>query len=398
MATAAVLISSEKLLSLGLPDVLETSKKFVEIPQSAHSIEIRPQDYEKFILESTYFVNLRVYLVSGMALPSTESSFNTSYPKKSFENYTDMKEKDPEIYERMRGDLLQVNKNCTDFNTKTAQNMLNLGGFIANYAETAAKNIGTINQQLSIILKEGMTPRSPELLVAVATIKAMIVDTMDQAVRTEGKCEAMAEALRNFKEITKCDKKVLERMFEDLNNITTVSLEKRKQEQKKKLDDSKKEIQQKHNPGFDGALSRGRWYMYAGQLTGGIIFATDIALSKREADRIAQEAKEACEKLEKEFNDEQSKTVAAYNVIGRLCDLVKGITEEIKEAIGALEEMQGAFSSMFTTLDMFKSKLKLGEDALVSELMVDRMAVTHFFQEAANAWTKPSSGFPDSWR
>ncbi|RPA75393.1 hypothetical protein BJ508DRAFT_243285 [Ascobolus immersus RN42] len=353
---------------------------------------------EFFVLNSTSFVNLQIYVQTALKLPRTKEQFVSVYPDKLFKKYTDKDKHTPALYEAMKETLVAVSSHSYDFQNNTLSTMITLGmlyaGYISNYAATATKEAKALEELLPIILDDTDKYDETKVKAAVDQAAGIVFDLSDVARKTSEKCLAVKKEFSKFKTDTELDKTALVEVFERMNKVFPTpedmtqeagDLAAKFQKQLIKI----KKNQEKANKRAE-ASSGVKWYHFIPPPIIGISIAISDIKSYVDASKEESILRSQYDALLAEAGDELALTLAMNGKITQFTILLsvshKILQIQLEPCPMTDEKFLEQFSMLATNLDDLGNSLDAFQTNVKRPSPVRRKRALDHMREAAIKW------------
>ncbi|KAI1280253.1 hypothetical protein F5Y07DRAFT_413359 [Xylaria sp. FL0933] len=342
-----------------------------------------------FILNSDDFINLQKYLYAGMALPSTESLFESEFPKKNMEMFL---KADMALYDRMKEVLPRINQRCTAFQIGTLEPMITLGGRIANFAKDAGNQTDKLLKYLQVLGSgsEDVKIGTPKYKSTHKLAQKALDKLIEHATDVDGKCQITLDQLAKFKVDTMTDKKDLDDIAKRLRAVVPP-----KEQRKSKIGELIQEARNLINAArktLDEETEKARetgklkWYHFI-PIVGTIIFIVDMVKHNGLLKTLRQ-LNDNYEAEKKKGETTEALLLATSSQIDTLDDELQSVGTTIDNAIQSVDKMQKTFSELKTNFEDIKRNLDRVNTDMNSEEIDEVICAQEDLAEAIQTWNE----------
>ncbi|KAJ2903884.1 hypothetical protein MKZ38_009170 [Zalerion maritima] len=359
-------------------DVLPPSDVLNGVSKSAHSFltpiksqdsgvdvnptpEKKPKRKEVFVLNSTSFIDLQMYVQAALRLPSSTEMFMNTYPESAFKDYFSS---DKMLY--------------------------GATGYIANFAEDAERYTADLVEALQVLITPGVTMDQPEAIHAKSTARSVLRKLGRYAKETNEECHSTVLRLQGFETQTRVDKNELSKLSARLEKVMPSENE-RNSTLKRILDEAKamvsaaREAVAKEKEKFLDSRTK-KWYHFI-PIIGAIILIVDIVRSNGFLKTMRSLEKNYAD-ARKNAKNEEVQLMQAYHQVDHLVDAFGDIESTIKDAIDAVNEMKTAFANLETDFSMIQRRLQDVDGDIDEDFMEDRVVALDDLRNAEEVWSR----------
>ncbi|KAI9749667.1 MAG: hypothetical protein M4579_006788 [Chaenotheca gracillima] len=310
-----------------------------------------------FVLNSTEFINLQLYIQSGLKLPRSQDLFASTFPKAAFDTYLG---KDPGLYDGLKSQLPVIHEHCSDFQGRTVGPMINIGGYISNFAEDAEGYHKKLVDGITVISSPHTKKGDPQVEDARASVRNALRKLISHSESTQAECVSLGQQLSQFKTVTGTDQRIIKELSKRFTDNIPSQTEREKtlnsmlMQTQIALKAIKDQAEATHNEAIEAG--RDKWYYYVPYL-GACILIYDRIRQRGLLNTLNDLNKRYKDEEAKGYNEEVQLTLA-FSQVNSLSGALGDVEKTIQGAIDAVGKMQLAFSELASGFKRLGDRLR----------------------------------------
>lgn len=348
-----------------------------------------PQKTPVFVLNSSDFISLQLYLQAGLQLPSTAALFESRYPKDAFDKYMKI---DTTLYDGLKEQLVMTHGHCERFQGAVVGPMITTGGLVANFGNDADRLVTDILKGIDTITDPKVTSKDPAFDDAKTEIRSACRKVTHRADNLGKDCDKLVKELTSFRTQTESDKGTLEKLNERMTEAMPTK-EEQDQEMRSLLKQAEDlylathaEIEKTHNEAIEAGEDHLYYYI---PIVGTCILIYNLYKQGKLMEKI-QDIKKTYLEVREKGKEDLAKVTQAFCTINHLTGDVDRILSTIDGAIKSVEKMSVAFSDISTAFSSIRDNITDVEGDIDETSLKERLVAKKDLERAGKLWAEVS--------